>query len=234
VLKHKFSKLEATSGADGDLEALKRQMGLLPSRFGDAIAILLIVVLNALPRLLPGAPRRGRARRAPEARRARARVRRGGKVQIVPADEVVPGDLLELEAGDAMPADARLVQSIDFATEEAALTGESAGIVKDALAPVANDAPLADRVTMVFTGTTVVRGKGRAVVTATGVSTELGRIGEMIKSVGDQKTPLEERLDAFGKTILRVCLALSAVLLGWGIFRSRAQAAPSPSCCSRR
>src|SRR6185436_69134 len=127
----------------------------------------------------------------------------------LPASDVVPGDLLELEVGDAIAADARLVQSIDLATEEAALTGESSASVKDALAPVANDAPLADRVTMVFTGTTVVRGKGRAVVSATGIETELGRIGEMIRSVGDQKTPLEERLDSFGSNILKACILLS-------------------------
>ena len=186
------------------------------TRFGDAIAILLIVVLNAFL----GYYQERRAEAALDALQKltapSARVRRDGKLAVVKAEEVVPGDILELEAGDAIAADARLVQSIDFATEEAALTGESAASVKDALAPVAEDAPLGDRVTMTFTGTTVVRGKGRAVVTSTGVHTELGRIGEMIKSVGDQKTPLEERLDKFGGTILRVCLLLSAVLLGWG------------------
>jgi Ca2+-transporting ATPase len=189
------------------------------SRFGDAIAILLIVVLNAFL----GYYQERRAEAALDALQRlsapNARLRREGKVVVVPAADVVPGDILELEAGDAVAADARLVQTIDFATEEAALTGESAASVKDALAPVAVDAPLGDRVTMVFTGTTVMRGKGRAVVTATGPRTELGRIGEMINSVGDQKTPLEDRLDRFGKQILRACLALSAVLLGWGFLR---------------
>ncbi|CAN95636.1 cation-transporting ATPase, E1-E2 family [Sorangium cellulosum So ce56] len=188
-------------------------------RFGDAIAILLIVILNAFL----GYYQERRAEAALEALQKlsapNARVRRGGKTVIIAAEDVAPGDILELEAGDSIPADARLVQTISFATEEAALTGESAAAVKDALAPVARDAPLGDRVTMVFTGTSVVRGKGRAVVTATGVSTELGRIGEMIRSVGEQKTPLEERLDRFGSVILRVCLALSAVLLGWGFIR---------------
>ncbi|MGK4003336.1 cation-translocating P-type ATPase [Sorangium sp. So ce1036] len=188
-------------------------------RFGDAIAILLIVVLNAFL----GYYQERRAEAALDALQKlsapNARVRRGGKTLVIPAEDVVPGDILELEAGDAIAADARLVQTISFATEEAALTGESAAAVKDALAPVARDAPLGDRVTMVFTGTSVVRGKGRAVVTSTGVSTELGRIGEMIRSVGEQKTPLEERLDRFGAIILRVCLALSAVLLGWGFLR---------------
>ncbi|WP_437670302.1 cation-translocating P-type ATPase [Sorangium sp. So ce131] len=188
-------------------------------RFGDAIAILLIVVLNAFL----GYYQERRAEAALDALQKlsapNARVRRGGKTVVIPAEDVVPGDILEIEAGDAIPADARLVQTISFATEEAALTGESAAAVKDALSPVARDAPLGDRVTMIFTGTSVVRGKGRAVVTATGVHTELGRIGEMIRSVGDQKTPLEERLDRFGSVILKVCLALSAVLLGWGFIR---------------
>lgn len=189
------------------------------ARFGDAIAILLIVVLNAFL----GYYQERRAEAALEALQKlgapSARVRRGGKVQVLPAECVVPGDILELEAGDAIPADARLVQTLDLAAEEATLTGESSASVKDALAPVGVDAPLADRVTMVFTGTIVVRGKARAVVTATGPSTELGRIGEMIRSVGDQKTPLEQRLERFGSVILYVCLLLSAVLLAWGFLR---------------
>jgi P-type Ca2+ transporter type 2C len=189
------------------------------TRFGDAIAILLIVILNAFL----GYYQERRAEAALDALQQlsapSARLRRGGKVVVVPAEQVVPGDILELEAGDAIAADARLVQTIDLASEEAALTGESSASVKDARAPVARDAPLADRATMVFTGTTVMRGKGRAVVTATGARTELGRIGEMIRSVGEQRTPLEERLDAFGKQILRVCLVLSAVLLIWGFAR---------------
>ena len=191
----------------------------LLQRFGDAIAILLIVVLNAFL----GYYQERRAEAALDALQKlsapNARVRRDGKLTVIPAEEVVPGDILELEAGDAIAADARLVQTIDLATEEAALTGESSASVKDALAPVARDAPLGDRSTMVFTGTSVVRGKARAVVTATGAATELGRIGEMIRAVGDQKTPLEERLDKFGSVILRVCLVLSAVLLGWGFLR---------------
>ncbi len=189
------------------------------TRFGDAIAILLIVILNAFL----GYYQERRAEAALDALQKlsapSARVRRGGKVVVIPAEAVVPCDILELEAGDAIAADARLVQTIDLSTEEAALTGESAALSKDATAIVPRDAPLADRVTMVFTGTTIVRGKGRAVVTSTGSRTELGRIGEMINAVGEQKTPLEERLEVFGKQILYVCLALSAVLMGWGFLR---------------
>jgi len=189
------------------------------SRFGDAIAILLIVVLNAFL----GYYQERRAENALEALQKlsapSARVRRGGQIAIVPAAEVVPGDLLELEAGDAVPADARLVQTIDLATEEASLTGESTASVKDALAIVPADAPLGDRTTMIFLGTTVTRGKGRAVVTGTGVHTELGKIGKMIADVGEQKTPLEERLEKFGKQILWACLGLSAALFAWGFAR---------------
>lgn len=189
------------------------------TRFGDAIAILLIVILNAFL----GYYQERRAEAALDALQKlsapNARLRRGGKLVIVPAEAVVPGDIIELEAGDSVAADARLVQTIDLATEEASLTGEGAAIVKDAMAPVARDAPLADRVTMVFTGTTVMRGKGRAVVTSTGSRTELGKIGELMRQVGDQKTPLEERLDRFGSQILKACLALSAVLLIWGFVR---------------
>ncbi|EYF08541.1 cation-translocating P-type ATPase [Chondromyces apiculatus] len=189
------------------------------SKFGDAIAILLIVILNAFL----GYYQERRAEAALDALQKlsapNARVRRGGRSVVISAQQVVPGDILELEAGDAVPADARLVQTIDLATEEAALTGESAATGKDALAVVPADAPLGDRLTMVFTGTSVVRGKARAVVTSTGVETELGRIGEMIRAVGEQKTPLEERLDKFGSIILKVCLALSVVLLGWGLIR---------------
>ncbi len=189
------------------------------TRFGDAIAILLIVILNAFL----GYYQERRAEAALDALQKlsapNARLRRGGKVVVVPAEEVVPGDILELEAGDSIAADARLVQTIDFAAEEAVLTGESAASVKDAMAPVAKDAPLGDRVTMVFTGTTVMRGKGRAVVTATGSKTELGRINQLINEVEEQKTPLEDRLERFGKQILWACLGLSAVLLAWGAIR---------------
>lgn len=189
------------------------------TRFGDAIAILLIVILNAVL----GFYQERQAEAALEALQKlsapSARVRRAGKIAVLNAEQVVPGDLLELEAGDSIAADARLIQTVDLATEEAALTGESTPLSKDAAAIVPADAPLAERSTMVFTGTSIVRGKGRAIVTATGGGTELGRIGAMIQEVGEQKTPLEERLDRFGGVILRVCLLLSAVLLGWGYLR---------------
>jgi Ca2+-transporting ATPase len=181
-------------------------------RFGDAIAILLIVALNAVL----GFYQERRAEQALDAlekmQSARARVRRDEKVVTIDAAEVVVGDLLEIEAGDAVAADARLLQTIDLAVEESSLTGESMPAGKDARAALPHDAPLGDRSTMIFVGTSIVRGKGRAIVVATGVHTELGKLSELIHGAGDRKTPLEERLDHFGKQILWVCLALSALL----------------------
>jgi Ca2+-transporting ATPase len=188
-------------------------------RYGDAIAILLIVVLNALL----GFFQEQRAEAALEALQKMAapaaKVRRGGKVQEVAAEDVVPGDILELEAGDAVSADARLLVAADLAVEEAALTGESVPSTKDARALLDASAPMADRANMVFLGTSVVRGKGRAVVVTTGAGTELGKIGKALAETEGGETPLEAQLERFGQRILFGCLALSAVLFAWGMAR---------------
>src|SRR5260370_37727390 len=115
-----------------------------------------------------------------------------------------------MDGGDLVPADARLMQTIDFASEEAALTGESNATVKDGREPLADDAPLAERSTMVFLGTTVVRGKGRALVVGTGPRTELGKIGEMISHTEKAKTPLEQRPDRLGTRIRCACRGSAA------------------------
>ena len=189
------------------------------SKFGDALAILLIVAVNAAL----GFVQENRAEAALESLKGMtaptARVRRDGLVAVVNAVDLVPGDVLEMEAGDFVPADARLLQTIDLAADEATLTGESNATTKDARLPLADDAPLAERETMIFLGTTIVRGKGRAVVTATGPKTELGRIGELISGAGDEKTPLEMRLESFGQRILWVCLGISALLFAWGMVK---------------
>ncbi len=186
-------------------------------RFGDATAILLIVVLNALLGFYQ--ERRAEAALAAleKMQTPSARVRRDNEVKVVAASRVVVGDVLELEAGDAVPADARLLQTANLSAEESALTGESVPAQKDALAAVADDAPLGDRATMLFVGTSVVRGKGRAVVTATGPGTELGKLSELIHRPRDRTTPLEEKLEAFGKRVLWACLALAGLLFarGW-------------------
>jgi Ca2+-transporting ATPase len=188
------------------------------TRWGDAISIVLIVVLNAVL----GYTQERRAEAALDALKKMqspsARVRRGNDVSVVPAAELVAGDVLELEAGDAIPADARLLQAIDLAVEESALTGESVPSTKDARAELPEDAPLGDRSTMLFVGTSVVRGKARALVVATATGTELGKLSELMREPNETKTPLEQRLEEFGKRILWVCLVLSAVIFCWGLY----------------
>lgn len=191
------------------------------TRWGDAISIILIVVLNAVL----GYVQERRAEAALDAlekmQSPAARVRRDDDLRVVEAREVVEGDVIELEAGDAIPADARLIQSVDLAVEESALTGESVPATKDARAELAADAPLGDRATMLFVGTSVVRGKARALVVATATRTELGKLSTLMSAPTDAKTPLEERLDAFGKRILWGCLALSALIFVWGLFLAK-------------
>ncbi|HTB76567.1 MAG TPA: cation-transporting P-type ATPase [Polyangiaceae bacterium] len=188
-------------------------------RFGDATAILLIVAINAIL----GFAQEQRAEAALAAletmQTPSARVHRSDTPQVVSASVLVIGDIIELEAGDAVPADARLLQTIGLFAEESSLTGESVPVAKDARAAVAGDAPLGDRSTMLFVGTSVVRGKGRAVVTATGPRTELGHLSALIHQPRDRSTPLEEKLDAFGKRILWGCLGLSGILFARGMLR---------------
>jgi Ca2+-transporting ATPase len=188
-------------------------------RFGDATAILLIVAINALL----GFFQERRAEAALDAiermQTPTARVRRDDAQVVLSASRVVAGDVLELEAGDAVPADARLLQAINLLVEESSLTGESVPAAKDARAAIADDAPLGDRVNMLFVGTSIVRGKARAVVTATGTHTHLGHLSALIGRPLDRTTPLEERLDSFGKRILWGCLALAALLFVRGSLR---------------
>ena len=201
------------------VDGASRSFEPLLVRYGDAIAILIIVSLNALL----GFFQERRAEAALDAlqkmQTPHARVRRDDHVGTIRATQLVVGDILELEAGDAVPADARLLQTLDLAAEESALTGESAPVGKDALALIAHDAPLGDRATMLFLGTNLVRGKGRAVVVAIGKSTELGKLSELISGAGERKTPLEQRLDRFGKRVLWACLALSGLLFARGLMQ---------------
>jgi len=182
----------------------------------DALAIGAIVVINGLI----GFFLEYRAENALLALRAmtapHARVRRDGRVQEIPASEVVPGDLLLLEAGDVVAADARLIEAHALTVNEAALTGESLPAEKSTR-PVAADAPLAERRDTVFTGTAVVNGSALAEVFATGMNTELGKIAHLLTTAQEQATPLQKRLAQVSRTLLYLCLAIVTVvaLLGW-------------------
>ncbi|HET7687869.1 MAG TPA: cation-translocating P-type ATPase [Candidatus Macondimonas sp.] len=182
----------------------------------DALAIGAIVVINGLI----GFFLEYRAENALLALRAmtapHARVRRDGHIQEIPAAAVVPGDLLLLEAGDIVAADARLIEAHALTVNEAALTGESLPVEKSTQ-PVAADAPLAERRNAVFTGTAVANGSALAEVFATGMAMELGKIAHLLTTAQEQATPLQKRLAQVSRTLLSLCLAIVALvaLLGW-------------------
>ena len=131
----------------------------------------------------------------------------------------MPGDLIHLESGDNIPADARLTQTVRFSTQEAALTGESDVAQKSATAAVREHAPLAERRSMVYAGTSVASGKAAAVVVATGMQTELGQIAGLLEKQQPQSTPLERRLDQLGKVLLTVCIGLVAIIFSLDVWR---------------
>jgi len=191
------------------------------ARYGDAIAILLIVIANALL----GFIQEIKAEKALDALQKlgapMAKVIRDGTTHEIPARELVPGDLLKLEAGDLVPADARLLQAHGVQADESPLTGESTPVGKDARDVAAADAPIAERPSMLFLGTMLTNGSATAVVIGTGPSTELGRIGTLMAGTGDEQTPLEARLESFGQKILWACLAISAFLFVYGFFASK-------------
>jgi Ca2+-transporting ATPase len=182
----------------------------------DAVVIFVVVLLNALI----GAFQEGRAERSLAALRRlatpKARAVRGGEEVVIEARGLVPGDLLLLSAGEAVAADARLVDGAALQIAEAALTGESLPVAKDLL-PLAPDTPVADRRNMVYAGTHVTVGRARAVVVATGLATEIGHIAALAEAAEPPKTPLERRIQRFGRTIVLAALALFLVVnaVGW-------------------
>ncbi len=183
----------------------------------DAIAIVLIVGLNALLGYL----QESRAQQALKALRNMAQpqvqVRRDGEWDRISSEQLVPGDLIRLEAGDRVPADARLMEVAEFGVREAALTGEAEAVVKRADLVLDAGTPVLDRQNCVFQGTEVVRGRATAVVTSTGMGTELGQIATLISTAGGESTPLQERLDGLANVLVVSALALVAlvVLGGW-------------------
>ena len=178
----------------------------------ESIAIFAVVLLNATM----GYIQESRAEAAVAALRAmsaaEATVIRGGERQRVPAKDVVPGDLIAIEEGDTIPADARLVESTALQTAEAALTGESLPVSKDPAA-VEEEAALGDRDDMVFSGTAATYGHGTAVVTATGMRTEMGRIAGLLRTTHDEATPLQRELDRTGKILGLVVVAIAVVMI---------------------
>ncbi|WP_432560619.1 HAD-IC family P-type ATPase [Granulicoccus sp. GXG6511] len=181
----------------------------------DTAVIMVVVLLNATI----GHVQEGQADKALEGLRdmlsARARTRRDGEWQDVDADELVPGDVVRLRAGDRVPADVRVLEANNLAVEEAALTGESEPARKTADA-VDDDADLGDRESMAYSSTMVTSGSGTGLVVATGTETEIGRINEMLSGVETLSTPLTRQMNSFGKWLTLVIIVLAIVLFGVG------------------
>lgn len=144
---------------------------------------------------------------------------RGGRTHKIKASDLVPGDMILLEAGDKVPADARLLTTSHFEVEEASLTGETLPAKKNHSFAAADEMPLGDRKNMVYMGTNVTRGRAQAVVVATGMATEMGKIATLIQQHDSQTTPLQRRLEELGKYLVYGCLGVSALVMITGVFR---------------
>ena len=188
-----------------------------PGEFFEPALILLIVILNAVMGML----QESKAEKALDALKSmsapHARVLRDGTEQIIDAASLVPGDIIRLEAGDFVPADARLLHSAGLKSEESALTGESVPSEKDAQEPVAADAALGDRVNMVFSGCSITYGTATAVVTATGMQTEMGKIAGLLSGEEETQTPLQKKLASLGKILGFVALGACAIIFVVGL-----------------
>ena len=182
----------------------------------DALAILAIVVLNAII----GFIQEFRAEKAIEALRLMAAptatVLRDGIPQNIPASEIVPGDVVIIEAGRIVPADMRLIEAARLKAEEAALTGESIPVEKQTKALADEKLSLGDRTNMVYSGTAISYGRGVGVVVATGMNTELGRIAHMLEEEKDVRTPLQHRLAVFSKKLALAILVIVAIIFAFG------------------
>jgi Ca2+-transporting ATPase len=185
----------------------------------DAVSILAIVLINAIL----GFIQEYRAERAMKALKQMAapvvRVRREGDVEEIDARELVPGDVIFVEAGSAIPADARMIESVGLRVTEASLTGESHAIDKVSHTLEGDELPLGDRHNMIYMGTTVNYGRGEAVVVETGMNTQLGRIAELIQSVEGEQTPLQKRMAQLGRSLALAALGIVAIVFVLGILR---------------
>ena len=204
-----------------------------PKEYFEPLLILIIVIVNAIIGVL----QENKAEKALDALQnlsaPHARVIRDGKEKVVPASNIVPGDIIRLEAGDFVPADARLIHSASLKCEESALTGESVPSEKEARARVAENAPLGDRTNMVFSGCSITYGTATAVVTATGMNTEMGKIANLLENEEEGQTPLQKKLAELGSVPSTTSCRLAGISL---VARASARAAPPPlpppACCA--
>ena len=192
---------------------------LFLAEYKDAIVILVIVVLNSAL----GFSQEYRAEQAMAALKKmstpKVRVRRDNRISEISSVELVPGDVIFLEAGNSIPADGNLVESANFRVQEAVLTGESEAVEKDTEPNLKESPTLGDQHNRIFMGTLATYGRATAVVTDTGMETELGKIAEMIQSVGNEQTPLQRRLDQLGKSLAVAAFVIVVIVFLLGILR---------------
>ena len=191
--------------------------------FADVIIILAVVIINAVL----GVYQESKAQKAIEALQemsaATSKVLRDGNIMHIPSEDLVVGDVVLLEAGDAVPADGRLIENASLKIEEAALTGESVPVTKFIdlihLTGDAKDIPLGDRKNMVYMGSTVVYGRGKAVITNTGMDTEMGKIADALANAGEGQTPLQIKLSQLSKILTWLVLGICVLIFGVQIIR---------------
>ncbi|OGJ54167.1 ATPase [Candidatus Peribacteria bacterium RIFCSPHIGHO2_02_FULL_49_16] len=187
----------------------------------EAIAIVIIVLFA----VFLGFIQEYKADRAMEALKKmaapEAKVIRLGQEKTIPAEEIVPGDIILIATGDKIPADARLIESVNLSIAEAALTGESSPVSKKITVIDDEVCPLGDRRNMVYSGTSATYGRGKAIVVATGMETEFGRIAEMLAGVERERTPLQKNLDHVGRVLAKVALIIILAIVGMGVMRGQ-------------
>jgi Ca2+-transporting ATPase len=205
------------SGIIGYYELISGKSEQVLEAFADVIVIGAIVIMVAIT----GFVQEYRAEKALEAMKKltapKARVIRDGKEVFIPAKEIVPGDILVLESGDHIPADARIIEAIELKTSEAVLTGESTPVNKG-LSVLSEETPISERRNTVFTATHVVYGRGKAVVTTTGMNTEFGKIAEMVQTTQEEETPLQKKLDRFASKIAKIVVGVCVLIFALEAF----------------
>ena len=190
--------------------------------FADVIIIMAVVIINAVLGVYQESKAEAAIEALQEIAAATSKVIRDGHQMTIRSEELVPGDIILLEAGDSVPADARIIESASMKIEEAALTGESVPVTKhaDVLTAEANgEVPLGDRKNMVYMGSTVAYGRGRAVVTGTGMETEMGKIADALTNAKEEETPLQIKLNELSKLLSMLVIAICVIIFGVDIFR---------------
>ena len=201
------------------------------SEWAETIIILAVVLLDAVLGVLQESKAEAAIEALQTMTAATCKVLRDGKMAVLHSDELVPGDVVLLEAGDAVPADGRIIESASLKIEEAALTGESVPVNKmlDALGAAQKqaDVPLGDRKNMCYMGSTVVYGRGKTVITATGMSTEMGKIAGVLSNTKDEQTPLQRKLDELGRLLSKMVLGICVFIFAFNLFMARGELAAS-------